>query len=712
MSKNKKSFSVTGMTCVSCANRVESSLKKMKGVEFASVNLATESAFLISEKEISLENVKKVVEEAGYGISTEPPEDLEKKRYQIAKKNLLFSYIITIPLSVLMIFNMIGYTVPYFVLIELIFGGIVIFYSGRETIKGAWIALIHFHTNMDTLIFIGSLACWTTALLHSLKFPIVSFGTIGTMIIAIHLTGRFIESHLRDKAAKEIKALIKLQAKEATVIFSDGEDTIPIEAVKVGFLVLVKPGERIPIDGKVEDGLSSVDESMISGESLPVSKKKESQVTGGSLNLTGILKIRVDKVGEESFLSQMIDLIKEAQGTKIPIQALADRITLWFVPTIIILALVSGISWYLGYNEFQGFLSYTRKFFPWILNTDSSLSFSVFAFISTIVIACPCALGLAIPMALVSGTGLAAKKGLIIKNAEAIQTSKDIKIIMTDKTGTITRGHPHVANYTLPEEEMKIVAGIESNSNHPLAKAISSFQKSTIKTEKIEEISGEGIRAVVEGDEYFIGKPKFPEKYLNQLKEGKIVVEVIKNGENIGSIIIEDPIREDSKLAVSKLKNSGIVPIMLTGDNRETAQAIADRVGIEKVYSEVKPQDKLNIIREYQQKGSKILMVGDGINDAASLKGADIGVAIGEGADLAVDNADMVIVKGGLSRIVDSIEISQKTFRIIKQNLFWAFFYNGMMIPLAMAGFLHPAIAEGAMAVSSITVILNSLRIK
>lgn len=350
MGKNKKSFSVTGMTCVSCANRVESSLKKINGVEFASVNLATESAFLISEKEISLESVKKAVEEAGYGVSTEPPEDLEKKRYQIARKNLLFSYMITIPLSVLMIFNMIGYTVPYFVLIELIFGGIVIFYSGRATIRGAWIALIHFHTNMDTLIFIGSLACWSTALLHSLKFPIISFGTIGTMIIAIHLTGRFIESHLRDKAAKEIKALIKLQAKEATVIFSDGIDTVPIEAVKVGFLVLVKPGERIPIDGKVEDGLSSVDESMISGESLPVSKKKESQVTGGSLNLTGTLKIRVDKVGEESFLSQMIDLIKEAQGTKIPIQALADRITFWFVPTIIILALVSGISWYLGFT--------------------------------------------------------------------------------------------------------------------------------------------------------------------------------------------------------------------------------------------------------------------------------------------------------------------------------------------------------------------------
>ena len=712
MGKNKKSFSVTGMTCISCANRVENSLKKIKGVEFASVNLATESAFLISEKEISLERIRKAVEEVGYGISTEPAEDLEKKRYNLARKNLIFSWIITLPLSLLMFFHMIGYTVPYFMLIELLFGGIVIFYSGRETIKGAWIALMHFHTNMDTLIFIGSLACWITALLNSLGLSIISFGTIGTMIITIHLTGRFIESHLRDKAAKEIKALIKLQAKEATVIFSDGEDTVPIEAVKVGFLVLVKPGERIPIDGKVEDGLSSVDESMISGESLPVSKKTESQVTGGSLNLTGTLKIRVDKVGEESFLSQMIDLIKEAQGTKIPIQALADRITLWFVPTIIILALVSGISWYLGFNEFQGFLIYIRKFFPWILNTDNALSFAVFAFISTIVIACPCALGLAIPMALVSGTGLAAKKGLIIRNAEAIQTSKDIKIVMMDKTGTITRGHPHVANHTLPEEEMKIVAGIESNSNHPLARAISSFQKSDVKPEKIEEISGEGIRAVVKGDEYFIGKPEFPEKYLSQLKEGKIVVEVIKNGENIGSIIIEDPIREDSKLAVSKLKNIGIVPIMLTGDNRETAQAIALRVGIEKVYAGVKPQDKLNIIREYQQKGSKILMVGDGINDAASLKGADIGVAIGEGADLAVDNADMVIVKGGLSRIVDSIEISQKTFRIIKQNLFWAFFYNSMMIPLAMAGFLHPAIAEAAMVASSITVILNSLRIK
>src|SRR5680860_1268174 len=325
MGENKKSFSITGMSCITCANTVEKSLKKIEGIKFASVNLATNSAFLISEKDISFEEIRKAVEKVGYGISTEPAEDLEKKRYYLARKNLIFSWIITFPLSVLIIFN-----------------------SGRETIKGAWIALAHFHTNMDTLIFIGSLACWTTALLHSLKFPIISFGTIGTMIIAIHLTGRFIESHLRDKAAKEIKALIKLQAKEARVIFPDGESTVPIEAVKVGFLVLVKPGERIPVDGKVEEGISSVDESMISGESLPVSKNKGSKVTGGSLNLTGSFKVRVDKVGEESFLSQMIDLIKEAQGTKIPIQALADRITLWFVPTIIILALVSGISWYLS----------------------------------------------------------------------------------------------------------------------------------------------------------------------------------------------------------------------------------------------------------------------------------------------------------------------------------------------------------------------------
>ncbi len=712
MSENKKSFSVTGMTCITCANTVENSLKKIDGVKFASVNLATESAFLISEKDISLEKIKKAVEEVGYGISTEPAEDLEKKRYNLARKNLIFSWIITFPLSVLMIFNMIGYTVPYFVLIELIFGGIVIFYSGRETIKGAWIALTHFHTNMDTLIFIGSLACWITALLSLLGFSIISFGTIGTMIVTIHLTGRFIESHLRDKAAKEIKALIKLQAKEARVIFSDGESTIPIEAVKVGFLVLIKPGERIPVDGKVEEGVSSVDESMISGESLPVSKNKGSKATGGSLNLTGTFKVRVDKVGEKSFLSQMIDLIKEAQGTKIPIQALADRITLWFVPTIITLSLVSGTIWYFQFNEFQGFLSYMRGLFPWILNMDSSVSFAVFAFISTIVIACPCALGLAIPMALVSGTGLAAKKGMIIRNAEAIQTSKDIKIVMMDKTGTITQGNPHIFSHSLSKEEMKIVAGIESNSNHPLAKAISSFQKSNIKPEKIEEISGEGIKAMVKGNEYFIGKPKSTEKYFDLLEEGKIVVEVYKNGINIGSISIEDPIREDSDKAVLKLKNLGIIPIMLTGDNLKTAQAIAHQVGIKKVYAEVKPKDKLNIIREYQQKGSKILMVGDGINDAASLKGADIGVAIGEGADLAIDSADMVIVKGGISRIVDSIEISRKTFQIIKQNLFWAFFYNSIVIPMAMAGLLHPAIAEGAMAISSITVILNSLRIK
>jgi len=712
MAKEKKSYSVTGMTCISCVNRVENALKKIKGVEFASVNLATESVFLISEKNVSLKTIRKAVEEAGYGISTEPPENLERKRYQASRSNLINAYIITIPLSILMLFNMSGYPISYFVWIELLFGGIVLFYIGKDIFKSAWIALIHFHTNMNSLIFLGSLACWITALLHLFRFPVLSFGTIGTMIITIHLTGRFIESNLRDKAAKEIKALIKLQAKEATVIFTDGEDTIPIEAVKADFLVLVKPGERIPVDGSIESGISSVDESMITGESLPVGKKTGERVTGGSLNLTGILHVRADKVGEESFLSQMIDLIKEAQGTKIPIQALADKITLWFVPVLMILALISGFTWYFGFNVFQGFLEVSRNYLPWIIQTDNSLSFAIFAFVSTIVIACPCALGLAIPMALVSATGLASKRGLIILNAEAIQTSKDIKLVMTDKTGTITQGYPHISEYTLPEKEMKIVAGIERNSNHPLAKAISSHTGKTLKMEKMEEISGKGIRATVNGNQYFIGKPVSSKTYLDIMKEGKIVVEVQKNEKNIGAIIIEDPIREDSIEAVLKLKNSGITTIMLSGDHRETAEAIAQRVGIEKVYSEVKPDDKLNIIRDYQQKGTKVLMVGDGINDAASLKGADIGVAIGEGADLAVDNADMVIVKGGLSRIVDTIEISQKTFHIIKQNLFWAFFYNGLMIPLAMAGLLHPAIAEIAMAISSITVILNSLRVR
>lgn len=707
-----KDIQIGGMTCVSCARRVEQSLARIDGVKYASVNLATETAFLISIREIPFQEIKEAVESVGYEVIEGNREDLSQKRYKKAQVGLMVSWLITLPLSILMIFHMLGYHIPNFIILEIISVAFVVFYNGKATIKSAWIALRHFHSNMDTLITIGAVTSWLTAILNYIGLPVMSFGTLGAMIITIHLTGRFIESHLRDKATKDIKTLLSWQVKEATVIFEGEEISIPLTMLKKNQLIKVRPGERIPVDGMVKEGLSVVDESFISGEPIPKKKQKGDTVIGGSINLSGPLVVRALKIGEESFLSQMIRLIIEAQGAKVPIQALADKITNWFIPIIIILAIASAIFWFFNLNYYQSFLIKAREVFPWILITENKHSFAVFIFISTLVIACPCALGLATPMALVVGSGIAAKKGLIIRNAEAIQVSKDIGYVLMDKTGTITQGQPTIIQHNLPREEMKIVASIESNSNHPLALAIAGNRKDKITVDTIKEIPGKGIEANYKGVKYFIGRPEKKEDYLAYLTKGQTVVEVWKDSKKMGFIVLADQIREDSKRAIVQLKKLNIVPIMVTGDNDITAREVADEIGIDEVYAGVKPEQKLDIVRKYQGSGRKVLMVGDGINDAASLKGADIGVAIGKGADLAIDNADIVIIREGISGLIHSINISTRVFQVIKQNLFWAFLYNTLAIPMAMLGLLHPVIAEGAMIFSSITVIFNSLRIK
>ena len=707
-----KDIQIGGMTCINCANRVERGLKKIEGVKFASVNLATETAFIISEREISAQEIKEAVQWAGYSVLEGNREDLGQIRYKESKKRLIMAWIVTAPLSLLMILHMLGYHIPGFVLIEIFSVAFLAFYCGMATIKSAWIAFRHFHSNMDTLITIGTVTSWLTAVLNYSGLPVISFGTIGGMIITIHLTGRFIESNLRDKAAKEIKALIALQAKEATVILENEEIKVPIAMLKKDQLIKVKPGERIPVDGIVIEGASAVDESFISGEPIPRKKEKGDEVIGGSINLSGLLIVKAVKIGEESFLSQMITLIKEAQGAKVPIQALADNITNIFVPVIITLATLSALFWFFNLSNYQPFLLKAKEIFPWILITENKSSFAVFVFISTVVIACPCALGLATPMALVVGSGIAAKKGLIIRNAEAIQISKDVGYVLMDKTGTITEGKPAVVKHNLSEEEMNIVASIESNSHHPLAQTIAGSGKEKIKVEEVKEITGEGVEANYGGAKYLIGKPEKNEEYTVYQKKGQTVVEVWKDKTKIGFIVLADRIREDSKSAIISLKKLNITPVMVTGDNEVTAQAVAGEMGIEEVYAGVKPDEKLSIVRKYQATGKKVLMIGDGINDAASLKGADIGVAMGKGADLALDSADIVIVKEGISGLIHSITISINIFRIIKQNLFWAFLYNVLAIPMAMLGLLHPAISEGAMIFSSITVTLNSLRLR
>ncbi|PMP66827.1 MAG: heavy metal translocating P-type ATPase [Thermodesulfobacterium geofontis] len=708
----KKSFIVTGMTCINCVRRVEKALRNIQGVSFASVNLATSTGFIIAEREISLDEIKEAVRSAGYGVSEEKLEDVEKKRYLQNKRNLILSWIFTSPLMLLMAIHMFFYMIPYFSILEFFWGGIVIFYAGKGTLRSAFIAITHKHSNMDVLVSTGALVAWLTPVLEILKFPIMSFGALGAMIMTFHITGRFIEAYIRDKATKELKDLLKLQAKEVRILEGDKELYVPVSAVKIDTIALVKPGEKIPVDGVIVEGDSLIDESMITGEPIPVFKKEGDKVIGGSFNLSSPLKIKVTHVGEDTYLSKMIKLIQEAQGTKVPIQALADRITNFFVPSVVTLSILAAIFWYFNFYRFYSFLEKMKNIFPWIILTHDPLSFSIFVFMCTIIIACPCALGLATPMALIKATGLAGKKGLLIKNAEAIQTSKELKVILTDKTGTLTEGNPKVVEHNLDERTLKIVASIEKSSNHPLATAISKLVESYLEVEEIKEIAGEGMKGIYNGKEYFIGKPKNEKIYENLLKDGKIVIEVRENGKMVGYLAIEDPLREDSYEAIKKLKALGIRTVMVTGDNFQTASVIAKKLGIDEVFARVSPQEKLNIVRKYQGFGQKVAFIGDGINDSPALKGADIGIAIGSGTDLAIESADIIILKRGISKAVDIIVLSQKTFFIIKQNLFWAFFYNLVAIPVAMMGLLNPLIAELAMILSSINVILNSLRIK
>lgn len=711
--EKKRSFRITGMTCATCAMIVERALMKVDGVKFAAVNLATETAFVILEKDVPQVILEEAVKKAGYGVSYESREDFEVRRFLAFKRSVILAWSLTAPLMMLMFLHMAGHHMPWFSFIEVLASALVVFVAGRRTIKGAWIALTHFHANMDVLVFLGSVMSFLTALLAMAGLFEVSFGSVGAMIMSIHLTGRYIESRLRDRATKEIKSLLKLKAQEALLLTDDGSEiTVPIEAVKEGSFVLVKPGERVPVDGEIVDGISSVDESMITGEPVPALKGPGDRLISGSLNLSGLLKVRVDRVGEDTFLSQMISLIQEAQGSKVPIQAFADRVTNVFVPVVVMLAVISSVLWAFNMDKWAGFLDMARQILPWVTKVDDPLSFGVFVFVTTIVIACPCALGLATPMALVTGTSKAMRHGLVIRNGEAIQTTKDIGIVMFDKTGTLTLGSPKVVDHNLADEAANIAGALESLSNHPLGKAISELKKFDVKIEGFEEIVGEGVKGKVDGRVYEVGRPADASVYEALLEKGYIVVEVKRDGFIVGYIAIFDPIREDSFEAVKCLKDMGIEVVLVTGDNEITAKTVAKALGIDEVHWGVRPEDKMSIVRDYQATGKKVMMTGDGMNDAAALKAADVGVAMGSGTDLAIDSADVVILQGGAAKVVSLIEISKETFRVIRQNLKWAFGYNVVAIPLAMSGLLHPIIAEGAMALSSISVIINSLRIK
>ncbi|MEK6926249.1 MAG: copper-translocating P-type ATPase [Nanoarchaeota archaeon] len=633
---------------------------------------------------------------------SEPVEDREIRDW---KKKLIGSWIFAIPIAILMILmrffeiNIVNEQIS--IIILLVLGFPVVFIFGFSTLKSGLTGLFRFYFNMDSLISLGTIIAYLTGIL-TFFMEISDYSGVAAMIMAIFITGKYIEAKARGRATQEIKKLLELGAKNARVLRGKNEIEIPISEVAVGDIIIVKPGEKIPTDGIVFKGESSVDESMVTGESLPTDKTKGSNVIGATINQDGILYVKVTKIGKDTFLAHIIELVEEAQGTKVPIQKLADKITSFFVPAIIILSILTFAGW-------------------WYFNGEVGRSLGVA--ISVLVIACPCALGLAVPIALTVGSGIGAKRGILIRKGEAIQTMKEIKIIVFDKTGTITKGKPEVKDIFSKVKEsymMELAGSLEKLSEHPLSKAI--VDKASLKRYKevkgFKVLRGRGVEGKIGNKKIIIGNSllmkengiflkSFSERIEEYEDKGCTTVIVSENAKVLGIIGIADAVKEDSAKAVNYLNSKGYRTVMITGDNERTAKAIAKEVGIKEVIANVLPEDKAKRVIELQ-KTSMVAFIGDGINDAPALKQANVGIAMGTGTDIAIEAGDLVLVRGNLRGVVAAINLSKATFSKIKQNLFWAFAYNVVAIPLAVAGVLHPIIAEIAMAASSITVVTNA----
>jgi P-type Cu+ transporter len=632
-------------------------------------------------------------------------ESIEEKELRSWKRKLIGAWIFTIPIAILMFSERLiglellpmGWMIP----LLLILGFPVVFIFGFSTIKSGFRGFYTFYFNMDSLIALGTVIAYLTGFFSYFSF-VADYSGVSSMIMAIFLTGKYIESKAKGKASQEIKKLLQLGAKKARVLRGKEEIEIDISEVKKGDVIIVKPGEKIPTDGTVVKGESSVDESMVTGESLPTDKLKGSNVIGATINQDGILYVKAEKVGKDTFLAHIIKLVEEAQGTKVPIQKVADKITSIFVPVILAITVLSFANW-------------------WIFTGEISRALGVA--ISVLVIACPCSLGLAVPISLMVGSGMGAKKGILIRKGEAIQTMKEIKIIVFDKTGTITKGKPEVTDIysKIKESQLLEIAGsLEKLSEHPIAKAI--VNKANLKKYKsvsqFENLRGRGVEGKISGKEIIIGNitlmkerkinfKSFQEKINSFENDGKTTMIIVQNKKIIGVIAVADAIKDDSVSAIRKLNEQGYKTVMITGDNEATAKAIAKQVGIKEVIAGVLPGDKAKKVKELQRNGM-VAFVGDGINDAPALKEANVGIAMGSGTDIAIEAGDIVLARESLEGVVQSINLSKATFRKIKQNLFWAFAYNVIAIPLAIGGVLHPVIAEIAMALSSITVVTNA----
>ncbi len=707
-------FVIEGMTCVSCARRVEKVLSRHSGVEQASVNFtANQARVLYRPQAVSLQELSAAIEDSGYRLTPIEPEDTgaddsNERDARMWRRRVLLAWPLAVAVMVLGLFFMDD---PWARWSALVLAFPVQFVAGWPFLRTAAQRAAKGSANMDTLIAIGTLAAFSYSTYGLFAGGPLYFDT-AALIIAFILLGRYFEAKARGRASSAIKKLLELGAKEARLVNDGTERLVPVEQVRVGDLVRVRPGEKIPVDGEVAAGSSAVDESMLTGESVPVDKREGDKVAGATINTNGVLTIRATAVGRDTALAQIVRLVQEAQGSKAPVQRLADRISGVFVPVVLAIAALTFAGWWLlAGNPGRGLI----------------------AAVAVLIIACPCSLGLATPTAIMVGTGRGADLGVLIKGGEVLEGSRRIQIIVFDKTGTLTRGKMSLTDVQAapgqgPEELVRLAGAVEASSEHPIARAVvagaGARGAGLPEADQFSSLAGHGVRAAVEGRTVWVGRRKLMAEQGLLLEEelercalelesaGKTAVFAGWDGRVRGVLGVADTVKDGAAGVIRELKAMGVEVAMITGDNVRTATAVASELGIDRVLAEVLPQDKAAEVRSLQSQGKVVAMVGDGINDAPALVQADLGIAIGTGTDVAIESSDVTLMSGDLEGVVTAIRLSRRTLRIIYQNLGWAFGYNTAAIPLAALGLLNPIIAGGAMAFSSVSVVGNSLRLR
>ncbi|HTW92808.1 MAG TPA: heavy metal translocating P-type ATPase [bacterium] len=742
-------LSVGGMSCASCVATVEKALNRLPGVKNANVNFAIEKAIVEFDPKVSpVPALEKAVVDVGYDIIHESSggEDHSAVELHRASNRLVWAWLLgLVPMLLMALHGLHVFHMSGMVWLDVILCATVLFGPGWNVVRGALGSVRAGSASMDVLIVLGVAAALGSGIAVLAGLPIKSFADAGGMVMAVFLTGRYIEARAKGRASQAIRKLVALGARTARIQLAEGvEKEVPVAQLAPGNLMLVRPGEKIPTDGRILEGETSIDESMATGESLPVEKKPGDDVIGATVNGNGLIKVEATRVGKDTFLSQVIRLVEEAQGKKIPIQAFADKVTARFVPVVVLVALATFVAWLFLAPSLKPMLAWAATFLPWVSPNLSVVSLAFFAGVAVLVIACPCALGLATPTALMVGSGMGAERGILFRSGEAIQTLKDVRAVVLDKTGTITQGRPAVTD-VIParnttgldvdsdgvpgreDELLRLAASIEQGSEHPVAGAVVAAAQSRglklVLPTNVQAVPGQGIKGMVDGVEVLAGKEllltecgvdcrALKQAATDLKRRARTTLYVSAGGTPVGVIGVADTVKPDSARAIEGLKALGITPIMLTGDNRETATEVGIKAGISRVVAEVLPAQKQQVVRDLQTEFGSVAMVGDGINDAPALKAADVGIAIGTGTDVAIESSDVTLVRGSLAGVVAAIQLSRATFVKIRQNLFWALFYNVVAIPLAMLGLLHPIMAEVAMALSSINVVTNSLRLR